>query len=159
MNALAQEYAGFLYASIGEEVDGMPVSVLSALARLDMDPWEMASQLTVLPRATSVPLLASLLERLPSGPSNRRASEDIALRLVELLPPGRAAALGRRSPREKGLAGPEPLSLLATIRLIAAFSLFALLGQFLVAGISAQAPGEKPAAHVVRSSGNGAAHD
>jgi hypothetical protein len=37
------EFDNFLYASIGADRNGMPLSVLSALARLDLDPWEEAS--------------------------------------------------------------------------------------------------------------------
>jgi hypothetical protein len=40
------EFNAFLFARTGEDRNGMPVSVLSGLARLDMDPWqEEAAQL------------------------------------------------------------------------------------------------------------------
>jgi hypothetical protein len=37
------EYDDFLFASMGEDRNGLPLSVLSALARLDVDPWEEAT--------------------------------------------------------------------------------------------------------------------
>jgi len=38
------EFDSFLYASVGEEVDGVPVSVLSALSRLGLDPRDEAAR-------------------------------------------------------------------------------------------------------------------
>jgi hypothetical protein len=37
MSPLGSEFDSFLYAPIGEDGNGMPLSVLSALARLDVD--------------------------------------------------------------------------------------------------------------------------
>ena len=42
------EFGDFLYTSIRADSDDMPLSVLSALARLDMDPWKEAAELTEL---------------------------------------------------------------------------------------------------------------
>ena len=43
------EFDPFLYAPVGEERNGMLLSVLSALARLDVDPWQEAAALTKMP--------------------------------------------------------------------------------------------------------------
>jgi hypothetical protein len=40
------EFADFLYAPIGEEENGMLLTVLSALARIGLDPWQEAGCLT-----------------------------------------------------------------------------------------------------------------
>jgi hypothetical protein len=45
----------------------MPLSVLSALARLDVDPWEEAAKLSELPKDTAAQRLASFIVRLPGG--------------------------------------------------------------------------------------------
>jgi hypothetical protein len=50
---LGCQFDRFLYASVGEDSNGMPLTVLSALARVDVDPWEEASKLTQLPRASA----------------------------------------------------------------------------------------------------------
>ena len=42
---LGSEFDDFLFAPIGEERNGMPLSVVSALARSDLDPWQEAAQL------------------------------------------------------------------------------------------------------------------
>jgi hypothetical protein len=80
------EFNDFLYAPIGTESNEMPLSVLSALARLNLDPWREAVELSELPNHTATQRLASLIARLPGG---RWAHEDcraIADRLIELLP-------------------------------------------------------------------------
>ena len=86
------DQGGFLGASIREEESRNLLSVLSALARLDIDPWGEAARLSSLPRQDAASVLARTLSRLP-GP-HRTSSERkvIADRLVGLLPkPGVAA--------------------------------------------------------------------
>jgi hypothetical protein len=61
----------FLYAPIGEENNGMLLSVLSALARLDVDPWDEASRLARLPRSAAIQFLTTLIGALPDGSSAR----------------------------------------------------------------------------------------
>ena len=78
------EFDGFLLALIGE--DGSELSVLSALARLNVDPWEEAARLARLPRETAARKLASLLAALPVGPAGRPDPGTMASRLVALLP-------------------------------------------------------------------------
>jgi hypothetical protein len=56
------ELDDFLHGSIGMERNEMPLSVLSALARLDLDPWKEAVELSELPRDCA----AQRLERIPS---------------------------------------------------------------------------------------------
>ena len=34
------QFDQFLYASGGDDANGMPLTVLSALARMDVDPWD-----------------------------------------------------------------------------------------------------------------------
>jgi hypothetical protein len=65
----------------------MTLSVLSALARLNVDPWEEAAGLSQLPKHTAAQKLASLIARLPSGGWAHGDCYAIADRLIELLPP------------------------------------------------------------------------
>jgi hypothetical protein len=76
----------FLFASVGEEQNGVTLSVVSALTRLGLDPWEEAARLTPLPKARAAEALAPLIARLPI--CRTRSSDDLATsqRLVELLP-------------------------------------------------------------------------
>ena len=41
----------FLFASVGDQQNGMPLNVVSALTRLGVDPWEEAARLSALPKA------------------------------------------------------------------------------------------------------------
>ncbi len=82
------EFDGFLMASIGGDSNnsGMQLSVLSALARLDVDPWQEAAELSRLPSETAIRKLTSLIAALPNGPSTRLDAGTIAARLIPLLP-------------------------------------------------------------------------
>ncbi|HYG90631.1 MAG TPA: hypothetical protein VD978_30735 [Azospirillum sp.] len=81
----------FLSAPVWQEKNGTPLSVLSALARLDIDPWEEAAHLAVLPRDTAASALAAILRRLPGQQLETPDAVTIADRLVRLLPKGGSA--------------------------------------------------------------------
>ena len=83
---LGSEFDDFLFAPIGEDRNDMPLSVLSALARLDIDPWHEAAELARLPGETATQRLASLIAALPDGPSAHLDPGTISARLVALLP-------------------------------------------------------------------------
>lgn len=80
------EFDEFLHAPIGADGNDMPLSVLSALTRLDVDPWEEAAELSELPKKDARERLALSIAQLRGG---RWAPTDvrvIADRLIELLP-------------------------------------------------------------------------
>jgi len=80
------EFDDFLFAPIAEDKNGMQLSVLSALARLDVDPWEEADKLAKLSRETATQILVSLIAALHDRLSARPDAESIAARLIALLP-------------------------------------------------------------------------
>jgi hypothetical protein len=80
------EFNDFLFAPIGEDRNGMPVSVLSGLARLDVDPWEEAEKLAQLPGESATQRLASLIGALRDRDSSSLDPSTIAARLIALLP-------------------------------------------------------------------------
>jgi hypothetical protein len=84
--SIVSEFDTFLLASIGEEKNGMLLSVLSALARLDVDPWSEAAELARMPSDRAGQRLTSLIDALPDAPSTRPEPAAIAARLVALLP-------------------------------------------------------------------------
>jgi hypothetical protein len=84
--AAGTEFDEFLYAPVGEENNGMLLSMLSALARLDVDPWDEASRLARLPRPAAIQFLTALIAGLPDGSSARSDPELHAQRLTALLP-------------------------------------------------------------------------
>jgi hypothetical protein len=84
------EFDDFLYAPVGADASGMTLSVLSALSRLDLDPWEEAAELSELPADTAAQRLTSLIARLPGGRWTSADVGAIAARLIELLPSPRS---------------------------------------------------------------------
>src|SRR5271155_373945 len=86
LSVLGSEFDDFLFAPIGDDRNDMPLSVLSALARLDIDPWLEAAELARLPRETATQRLASSIAALPEGPSAHLEHGTIAARLIALLP-------------------------------------------------------------------------
>ena len=77
----------FLFASVGEEIDGIPLSVLSALSRLDVDPRREAARLSHLARDAAIDQLARMIARLPDRHWTSLEIRRMATKLVELLPP------------------------------------------------------------------------
>jgi hypothetical protein len=94
----------FLYADIGEERNGMFLSVLSALARLDLDPWFEAAVLNRLPAPAATQRLTSLLSSLPNA-QLKVPTPATVMRLVGLLP--RAAVREAPWPPD-GAVAPKP---------------------------------------------------
>jgi hypothetical protein len=102
---IPSEFDAFLFAPIGDDNDnGMQLSVLSALARQDVDPWEDAARLAVLSREAATHKLTAWIAALPQGKSPRPDPESIATRLVALLP--RRTASGARA--AKTILNAEP---------------------------------------------------
>ena len=75
-----------MFAPICEDANGMPLSVLSALARMNVDPWEEAARLAAMPRGIVGRTLVSTLDSVPGRGWNPSETEVIAARLVQLLP-------------------------------------------------------------------------
>jgi hypothetical protein len=111
----------FLFASVGDEQNGMPLSVISALTRLDVDPWEEAARLAALPKAVAAEALAPMIARLPIGRPQPSDNLAITQRLVELLPvSGQLALPGRKLVGAKDKRYFQAVMLLACLALGAA---------------------------------------
>ena len=87
---IGPEFDQFLGASIGEDRNGTGLSVLSALARLDVDPWKEATSLARMPREAAAGRFIELIETLPLAPASAIPSRMSAASLVALLPKGKA---------------------------------------------------------------------
>ena len=85
------EYNPFLFAAIGEDKAGMPLTVLTALTRLGIDPWQEAGRLSGLSRESAAVAPAATIATLPEGDWKAAESGAIAARLVAWLP-GRSAS-------------------------------------------------------------------
>jgi hypothetical protein len=83
---IGAEFDKFLYAPIREDRNGTPLSVLSALARLDVDPWQEAASLTRMTRDAAAVRLTALIAALPDEPTRDIPAKVVAADLVALLP-------------------------------------------------------------------------
>jgi len=117
----------FLFASVGDQQNGMPLNVVSALTQLDVDPWDEATRLAALPKGRAAEALEPMIAQLPI--LRRRQSDNLAIsqRLVELLPSGqRAATQGREQAGAKEKEFFRCVMVLACLALVAA-ALYAVL--------------------------------
>jgi hypothetical protein len=80
------EFNAFLFAPVGDDKTGYPLTVLSALARLGLDPWGEAARLSNLSVEAAVQALTATIARLPEGNWKASDTAGIAARLVACLP-------------------------------------------------------------------------
>jgi hypothetical protein len=144
LSSLGSEFDDFLFALIGEEKSGMRLSVLSALARLDVDPWQEADELARLPPESAIARLASRIAALPEDSSAHPDPETIAGRLIALLP--RHAHSKITSPHQKSPgAGEGTNSRLASYAMLIIMTLM-LGAHFITANRQSKAQVDNPRA-------------
>jgi hypothetical protein len=131
-SGLGSEFDDFLFAVIGEDRNGMPLSVVSVLARVDLDPWQEAATLAALPAEMAARSLASRLAALPQRTFQQTSPETTAARLIALLP-RRTNPNTRPAVQKSGAASSaRPRTFVNTI-LIAIYMILSLGIQFFVA--------------------------
>lgn len=142
---LGSEFNDFLFASIGEDRNDMPLSVLSALARLDIDPWHEAAELARLPGETATQRLASLIAALPDGPLAHLDPGTISARLVALLPRRDRSNLPSRETLLSVGTATNPLAFIPMIFIYVIVAIFMMGAQWIAA--SRQPPAQVDNAH------------
>ncbi len=83
---LTPQFDDFLFARINEDSDTTPLSVLSVLARLGVDPWEEAAKLARLPRLSAARRLVAFIGATPEAPSAYLSAKTVCDQLIDLLP-------------------------------------------------------------------------
>jgi hypothetical protein len=130
---------------VGEDKNGMPLTVLSALARVDVDPWEEASKLTQLPQESAVTQLASLLGAPRNVPVEGLDSSRIAAALIALLPPFPRDRVPPVLKAAHAQAGPiKNPAVVSTLLTVMTFVIFMMLSQWLMGGLEAARPVQPP---------------
>lgn len=76
----------FLFATAGDEINDVPLSVLSALTRVGVDPWEEAGRLSSLATPEAVEQLARLISEVPGLFRSLPEAREMAGILIGLLP-------------------------------------------------------------------------
>jgi hypothetical protein len=94
----------FLFAEVGEELNGSPLTILSVLARLGKDPWAEAAKWVNMPKAAIVERLTQSISQMPLCPQALTDARATAARLILLLPtqtpaprPSEGVAVGKTS--------------------------------------------------------------
>ena len=131
-------YNAFLHAEVGEEANGTRLTVLTALTRLGVDPWQEAARLADLPRDVAVTALAAAIARLPEGNWKAADAEAIAMRLANFLPNHSSAPIQQPAPRAGATRAPAAAAasssaMPSTIRAKANLSTWLLWGVAMVA--------------------------
>ncbi len=142
------EFDAFLFAPIDERDSSAWLSVLSALARLDVDPWGEAAALARMPKVTARQRLASLIAALPDAPARRLHPTMIADRLIKLLPRGELASTASRAHSLR--ADPAPTIRGATKTIL--INLLLMAGMMFVQwGLASMRPSPVHVAHATMS--------
>ena len=115
----------------------MPLSILSALARLDVDPWAEAATLAGLPREAAIQRLTCLIAELPGGTSAHPGPATNTAGLIGLLPHPAGPTIASRAGLFGVGAKPNSLAIVYVI-----FMIFALGAQWMVANHASSAQGE-----------------
>jgi hypothetical protein len=97
LNPHPPEFDRFLHASVGEDRNGYAVTVLSALARLGLDPWNETAELVTMRRNDARARLETLLARFQDVPSLASDHGRVARDLSHLLPEGRTSGALQRA--------------------------------------------------------------
>jgi hypothetical protein len=82
----------FLFAEVGTELNGSPLTILSILARLGRDPWAEAARWAEMPKPAMIDCLAYSIAQMPLCPQALVEARVTASRLVMLLPAPNATA-------------------------------------------------------------------
>lgn len=125
---LNANFEPFLFSSIGEQENGMPLTVASGLARLGRDPWAEAGRLAQLPREAATEALAAMITSVSPAWVKPSDAPGIAARLVLLLPSGvSSSSAGQTGPADPPQGWFRKLILLLCLALLAfaSFNLFA----------------------------------
>jgi len=104
---LHSELNAFLFAHLGEEENGLPLTVLSALTRLGADPWAEGARLSELPRDAAVRALVTMIAMFPSEKRDFSEVTALAEKLAALLPQRLDAPMGIVTTRNR-LRAPSP---------------------------------------------------
>jgi hypothetical protein len=135
---LPSTYDDFLYAPVGESPNGALLTVLSVLARQNVDPWEEAADLSRMPHDTAARRLISMIMASP-GQSSTADQAAVADRLIALLP-RRIASVGDAPnllQREPAVHRSAPT---VNLMLIAIYIGVMILSQWIAASIFEKAP-------------------
>jgi hypothetical protein len=107
------EFESFLYAPVAGSEHDIHLTVLSALSRLNLDPWVEAAELSALPKDTAAQRLAVLITQIPGGAWANADANGIAHRLIGLLPRSNSSGVAVAKPLGPRWARPSTSMLIS----------------------------------------------
>jgi hypothetical protein len=120
---------GFLSEPVWEEKNGCMLSILSAFARLGVDPWQEAARLAAMPRDAAAAALAKLLSSLPWPSPEEPDHGEIARTLVAVLPKPAATRATEAKGQVKPARGWSILEVILMVALAGVLVLLQVTGQ------------------------------
>jgi len=123
---LGPQFNDFLFAPVDDEDRGDKggglLSLLSLLARQDIDPWKEAANLSSLPKRAAIERLAAIIQKVPGRATEPAAATLTATRLITLLPhAGRPAGVPLKGASRRAVKVPSWLIYILAMMLIAQF--------------------------------------
>ena len=122
---LTPQFDDFLFARINEDSEATPLSVLSVLARLGVDPWEEAAKLARLERVSAAKRLVEFIAATPGAPTAYLSAKTVSDRLIDLLPSSAGVTIQprqergvRASTKSRFLSWPVVIAVILAILLI-----------------------------------------
>lgn len=129
---LGSEFDSFLFTPLGEDQNGLPLSVVSLLARMNLDPWQEAKDLADLPAEAAARRLACSLDSMTDPVLRRASTAGLVSRLLALLPKQRPPGSATPAMGTGVAAPPSRGAHIGTIVMIT--SAILILGSQLLAG-------------------------
>jgi hypothetical protein len=83
--SLRTDLNDFLFTPVANDANGMHLTMLSALARSGVDPWDEAARLATLSREVATENVVQMLAGVPNGPSPGDQTASMAASLVAQL--------------------------------------------------------------------------
>lgn len=130
LNLHPPEFERFLFASVGEDRNGYGVAVISALARLGLDPWKETAELVTPGRDAARARLGAMLARFRGVPTHASDFGRVARDPSQLLPEAPTSGTQQRA---ASTVDDGRLAESGAIRAVLAL-IFALSQMFLVGG-------------------------
>lgn len=118
---------GFLFADVGTQPNGLPLTVLSLFARAGLDPWVEAERLSHLSTSAAVSYMVAEISRMPPRYRSQVDIGDLAETLVARLPSRAPAAPFHFTVGRTGFEGAPMLAFMMMFYAILTVGLLALL--------------------------------
>lgn len=164
IQSIGLEFQPFLYAEIGDDANGVPLSVISALARRDLDPWDQAARWSRSTRKSAIQELTELIAAAPlaigarqTGESRQAVPHEIATRLIALLPTMRGSNSDPPAAAPDSASEPAVHPAISRRVVVIIFCvLCGLLGQWLFGALNESSPqDDAQAPHASRTDAHG----